>query len=127
MGHELQRQLVLHQPIRGDDAMNFIIKSSCVAIGRRPIHKMPLDALLVRFGVEKVRDPADSWPRMFGRRIKRTLWDVLDLVKARWHKLRKELHPDVSSHSYEIFAVMSAIHDMILIRLKQKGICIASF
>jgi hypothetical protein len=102
--------------------MNFIIKSSCVAIGRRPIHKMPLDALLVRFGVEKVRDPADNNPRMFGRRIKRTLWDVWELVKSRWQLLRKKLHPDVSGYGYEVFAVMSAVHDTIIQRLRKRGI-----
>jgi hypothetical protein len=102
--------------------MDFIIKSSAVAPGCRPIHRWTLITLLKRFGIQEVRCPYHGHRAIMGRHIRRSLWDIWDLVKARWGVLRRKLHPDVTGQGYEAFAVMSAVHDAILVRLKAKGI-----
>lgn len=101
--------------------MNFIIKSNRVPTGRRPIHEWPLTKLLLRFGIEPVKDPLTSKRITFGRRVHRSLWDILDAVKARWQKLRRKLHPDAGGNT-EAFAVMGRIYITIMQRLKARGI-----
>jgi len=53
---------------------------------------------------------------------RRNLWDVWEMVRNRWKKIRRELHPDVTGGSYEPFAVMSAIYGMIMKRLRERGV-----
>lgn len=103
-----------------------LTKSSCVATGRRPIHKRTLKCLLRQFGIETVRDPVENNRVMLGKRANRSLWDIWELVQKRWKLLRKKLHPDVNHVRYDKLAVMSAIYDTIMLRLKQRGICAAS-
>ena len=101
--------------------MNFVIKSTHLTVGKRPIHLLPLSALLTRFGIEFVRDRAGHCVH-FGKHTRRSLWEVWDLVRAKWRELRRRLHPDVSGLDYSHFAVISSIHDMILKRLKSRGL-----
>jgi hypothetical protein len=101
--------------------MNFVIISRKLPVAQCPIQHRKLAQLLNQFGIAKVRHPCGRMV-MFTKHSHRTLWDVWELVKERWKKLCRQLHPDVSGNSYEQFAVMSAIHDMILLRLKKKGI-----
>lgn len=103
--------------------MNFVIKSTQIAVGKRPVQRWKLSQLLIAFGVPQLLHPFHGGHRsMFPKWGKRSLWDVVDLVKERWKQLRRQLHPDVSGLGYEPFAVMSAIHDTIMRRLKQKGV-----
>lgn len=105
--------------------MNFIIKGQRAICGRRPVHYRTLPNLLVQFGIAKCRNRNGGEPAMFPKRRgqrRRSLWEIFELVRARWKELRW-LHPDVSGGSHELFAVMSAIHDVIMLRLKRKGIC----
>lgn len=101
--------------------MNFVIKSNRVPTGRRPIQEWPLAKLLIRFGIEPARSPRYSQPVIFGRHVKRSLWDILDAVKARWNALRRKLHPDAGGTN-EAFAVMGRIYITIMQRLKARGI-----
>lgn len=89
--------------------------------GKRPIHVWPLSTLLKRFGIPHVR-PKTGGRAMFSKTNKRSLWDIWEMVQNRWKKLRRQLHPDASNNSYERFAVMSAMYDAIILRLKQRGI-----
>lgn len=93
-----------------------------VALGRRPIHRWTLLTLLRRFGIKETCCPYHGHRAIMGRHIRRSLWDIWDLVKARWKHLRRKLHPDGTGQGYEAFAIMSAVHDTIILRLKAKGI-----
>src|SRR5262245_60772590 len=101
--------------------MNFVIKSSSmVPACKRPIHKRTLAQLLKQFGVAPMRRPDGHFRQV----AHRCLWQVADLVRARWNWLRRVLHPDYSGKGYEPFAIMSAIYATIKTRLKAKGILI---
>lgn len=98
--------------------MNFVIKSRALD-GSRPIHRRTFITLLIEFGIPKVT--YNGGRRMFTKWKRRDLWDIYDMVRERWKKLRRMLHPDVSRNNYRRFAVMSAIHDALLARFKQRG------
>lgn len=65
--------------------------------------------------------------RIYGKSVpmqlkKYSLWDLWELVRERWKKLRRELHPDVSGKHYACFGKMSHIYDTIMLRFKARGI-----
>ncbi len=116
---------------------NFIITSARFPVGRRPAHLATLPDLLRRFGIPPEIDcchqttirktsssnsnTARSRLSYFSKNSRRSLWDLWDLVRARWRKIVWELHPDRGGNTHK-FAVASEIHDMILLRLRKKGI-----
>ena len=101
--------------------MNFIIKTQHWRVGKVPIHRSKLGSLLYLFGIPPIKTKRGEIYQI-GHKHKRNLWELWDLVKARWKQLRRELHPDVAHIGHESFAIMSATHDAIIIRLKRMGI-----
>lgn len=125
--------------------MNFILKSSYASIGSRPIHHWTLSRLLNNFGVSRFADPVyytppvqrerrqyrTRWVRVQRyqarqkyrcKRIERNLWDLWDVVRARWRALSRKLHPDVSGGDGSQFATMCRIYITIKQRFQNLGI-----
>lgn len=95
--------------------------NNIVVIGNRPAHLCRLSTLLNRFGIPGEPQRDNNVPTQFSKHSQRSLWDVWELVRARWKHLCRILHPDVGGKAKE-FAKMSAIHDVILFRLKKRGV-----